>query len=43
MGREPVSLRLTYRGTIRRLRFDPVETGRPGETVDVESISAKKE
>lgn len=32
-----------YRGTIRRLRFDPVETGRPGETVDVEFISAKKE
>lgn len=33
----------TYQGTIRRLRFDPVETGRPGETVDVEFISAKKE
>ena len=33
----------TYRGTIRRLRFDPVETGRPGETVDVEFISAKKD
>ena len=32
----------TYRGTIRRLRFDPVETGRAGETVDVEFISAKK-
>ncbi|HZZ77322.1 MAG TPA: hypothetical protein VFE62_02325 [Gemmataceae bacterium] len=32
-----------YRGTIRRLRFDPVEAGRPGETVDVELISAKKE
>jgi hypothetical protein len=30
----------TYRGTIRRLRFDPVETGRPGETVEIESISA---
>jgi len=33
----------TYRGTIRRLRFDPVETGRAGETVDVEFVSAKKE
>ncbi len=33
----------TYRGTIRRLRFDPVETGRLGETVDVEFISAEKE
>lgn len=32
-----------YRGTIRRLRFDPVETGRAGETVGVEFISAKKE
>jgi len=33
----------TYRGTIRRLRFDPVATGRPGETVDVEFISASKD
>jgi hypothetical protein len=33
----------TYRGTIRRLRFDPVETGWLGDTVDVEFISAKKE
>jgi hypothetical protein len=32
----------TYRGTIRRLRFDPVEAGQPGETVDVEFVSAKK-
>ncbi|QDU31688.1 hypothetical protein ETAA8_68480 [Anatilimnocola aggregata] len=32
-----------YRGAIRRLRFDPVETGRPGETVDVEFISAKRD
>ena len=31
-----------YRGTIRRLRFDPVEYGRAGETVGVEFISAKK-
>lgn len=33
----------TYRGTIRRLRFDPVETGRPGDTVDVEFISTRKD
>lgn len=33
----------TYRNTIRRLRFDPVEMGRPGEAVDVEFISAKPE
>jgi hypothetical protein len=33
----------TYRGKIRRLRFDPVEAGRAGETVDVAFISAKKE
>lgn len=33
----------TYRGAIRRLRFDPVESGRPGETVDVEFVSARKE
>lgn len=33
----------TYRGTIRRLRFDPVGSGRPRETVDVEFISAMKE
>lgn len=33
----------TYRGTIRRLRFDPVASGRPGETVDVEFISASKD
>jgi hypothetical protein len=33
----------TYRGNIRRLRFDPVEAGRSGETVDVAFISAKKE
>ena len=32
-----------YRGTIRRLRFDPVETGQPGETVAVEFISASKD
>jgi hypothetical protein len=32
-----------YRGTIRRLRFDPVEAGRPGETVDVEFITGKQE
>ena len=31
----------TYRGKIRRLRFDPVETGVAGDAVDVESISAK--
>jgi hypothetical protein len=36
-----VSSSATYRGTIRRLRLDPVETGRPGEKVDVEFISAK--
>jgi len=33
----------TYRGKIRRLRFDPVEVGGAGETVDVEFISANKE
>jgi hypothetical protein len=33
----------TYRGAISLLRFDPVEAGRPGETVDVEFVSAKKE
>jgi hypothetical protein len=33
----------TYRGKIRRLRFDPVEAGGIGETVDVGFISAKKE
>jgi hypothetical protein len=33
----------TYRGKIRRLRFDPVEAGGAGESVDVELISAKKE
>ncbi len=32
----------SYRGKIRRLRFDPVEAGRAGETVDVEFISAGK-
>ncbi len=32
----------SYRGKIRRLRFDPVETGRAGETVDVAVISAGK-
>jgi hypothetical protein len=32
-----------YRGRIRRLRFDPVEAGGAGETVDVELISARKE
>jgi hypothetical protein len=31
----------TYRGKIRRLRFDPVETGVAGDVIDVESISAK--
>jgi hypothetical protein len=33
----------TYRGKIRRLRFDPVEAGGTGETVDVGFISAEKE
>jgi hypothetical protein len=33
----------SYRGTIRRLRFDPVETGGAGEFVDIEFISAKKD
>ena len=33
----------TYQGTIGRIRFVPVETGRPSDTVDVEFISAKKE
>lgn len=33
----------TYRGKIRRLRFDPVEVGGTGESVDVEFISAKKD
>jgi hypothetical protein len=32
----------TYRGKVRRLRFDPVEAGRAGDTVDVEFISAGK-
>lgn len=32
----------SYRGTIRRLRFDPVENGAPGDYVDIEFISAKK-
>lgn len=32
-----------YRGTIRRLRFDPVTTGTAGEYVDIEFISTKKE
>jgi hypothetical protein len=31
-----------YHGQIRRLRFDPVGTGGPGEWVDVETISAHK-
>lgn len=31
-----------YKGTIRRLRFDPVDRGNVGETVDVEFISALK-
>lgn len=31
-----------YKGTIRRLRFDPVEAGHVGEIVDVEFISASK-
>jgi hypothetical protein len=31
----------TYRGFIRRLRFDPVATGAPGEFVDIEFISAR--
>lgn len=30
----------SYRGTIRRLRFDPVESGQSGETVTVEAITA---
>ncbi len=29
-----------YKGRIRRLRFDPVESGGPGEYVQIESISA---
>jgi hypothetical protein len=32
----------SYRGQIRRLRFDPVEAGGPGDFVDVESISFRK-
>jgi hypothetical protein len=32
-----------YRGTIRRLRLDPVASGKPGEFVDVEFVSVKKE
>jgi len=32
-----------YRGTIRRLRFDPVTTGGPGDYVDIEFISARSE
>lgn len=32
-----------YRGNIRRLRFDPVEIGAVGETVDVEFISSKRD
>ena len=32
-----------YRGAIRRLRFDPVESGGVGESVDVEFVSVKKE
>ena len=31
-----------YRGAIRRLRFDPVETGGPGDSVVVEYISATR-
>jgi hypothetical protein len=31
-----------YRGTIRRLRFDPVESGQAGDHVDIEFISVKK-
>jgi hypothetical protein len=31
-----------YQGKIRRLRFDPVETGGVGEFVDVESIAFQK-
>jgi hypothetical protein len=38
-----LSASAAYRGQIRRLRFDPVETGLADETVDVEFISAKKE
>ncbi len=33
----------TYRGAIMRLRFDPVETGMPSETMEVELISTKKD
>lgn len=33
----------SYRGKIRRLRFDPVAAGETGETVDVEFISARRE
>lgn len=32
----------SYRGMIRRFRFDPVETGKVGEFVDIEFISVKK-
>ena len=33
----------SYRGMLRRLRFDPVTTGAVGDYVDIEFISAKKE
>jgi hypothetical protein len=38
-----LSAAANYKGKIRRLRFDPVEAGEAGETVDVEFISVKKE
>jgi hypothetical protein len=38
-----LSTAANYKGKIRRLRFDPVEAGEVGETVDVEFISVKKE
>ncbi len=37
-----LSASASYRGKIRRLRFDPIEAGRAGETVDVEFISTGK-
>lgn len=33
----------TYRGTIRRLRFDPVESGQAGDFVDIEFISVRND
>lgn len=39
----PLSKSPAYRGTIRRLRFDPVETAKPGETLELEWISHRPE